>query len=81
MAIGIALGYKVAAWIAWPGLLPLHNPALPDRVPWVAPVMAPACSVILLRGTRRDAPGAMHPRSFSPASRRHSALPSSASRS
>ena len=56
MAFGIALGYKVAGWIAMPGVLPLRNPSLPDWVPWVAPFVAPACFVVLLRGTRRDAP-------------------------
>ena len=55
MAFGIALGHKVAAWIAVPGLLPLRNPLLPDWMQWVAPVVAPACFVILLRATRRDA--------------------------
>ena len=55
MAFGIALGHKVAAWIAVPGLLPLRNPLLPDWIQWVAPVVAPACFVILLRATRRDA--------------------------
>ena len=55
MAFGIALGYKVASWVAVPGLLLIHNPPLPDWIQWIAPVVAPACFVILLRATRRDA--------------------------
>ncbi|MBI2796843.1 MAG: threonine/serine exporter family protein [Gemmatimonadetes bacterium] len=56
MAFGIALGYRAAAWLALPGILPIHNPPLPDWVAWIAPVVAPACFVVLLRGARRDAP-------------------------
>jgi uncharacterized membrane protein YjjP (DUF1212 family) len=56
MAFGIALGYKVAAWIALPGAFPLHNPPAPDWLAYLSPVLAAACFVVLLRADRRDAP-------------------------
>ena len=56
MAFGIALGLKVASWIALPGLFPLPNPALPAWAGWIAIFVAPLCFTVLLRALPRDAP-------------------------
>lgn len=56
MAFGIALGLKVAGWIALPGILPMVNPALPAWTSWVAVFLAPLCFTVLLRALPRDAP-------------------------
>ncbi len=54
MAFGIALGYRVAAWIALPGALAMANPSLPDWVTYLSPVVAAGCFVVLLRADKRD---------------------------
>ena len=56
MAFGIAMGYRVAGWIALPGALALANPALPGWVAYLSPIVAASCFVVLLRADRRDAP-------------------------
>ena len=55
MAFGIALGGRVASWLAMPGVLPLANPALPAWVVYLSPPVAAGCFVVLLRAHRRDA--------------------------